>query len=328
MHEETASLIADLEAMRSELNARGAAKQAQLEEATITDPYGKENRNNVPEEFVGAPYLVVPYAAADDGGRPIARRPAGTPPLRSAGVDVTRNGQSVSRIDPGETYQLTATVENQGDLDTPPMPVEFFVRHEPESVTLDPGKEPVEFLRDEFADITGYTTYPPGTTFRLRFHHQRDDPTAGKAYDSDLVTVGDDRTFSTRVYVTPVRTDPFYVTAHTGSAFTIADDDILETVQATFTDDASRPQGPLPLEGRVSDVDFVGYEEVRHREMDATSVSIEWTAPTARGETALTSVFVRSYSLSPPQLPADFATLDHSTSRFVGRTERNWRGVR
>ena len=327
MHDDRAALIADLESMRSELRARGTRKQAQLEKATITDPYGKENRNTVPEAFVGEPYLVVPYTTGETGERPIARRPAGTPPLRSGGVDVTQNGQSVSRIDPGETYQLAATVENQGDLDTPPMPVEFFVRHEPASVTLDPGKEPVEFARDVYADVTGYTTYPPGTTFRLRFHHQRDDPTAGKGYDSDLITVADDRTFSTQVYVTPVRTDPFYITAHTGSAFSISDDEVLETVRATFTDAASRPQGPLPLEGRVSDVEFVGYEEVRHAEMDATTITVDWTAPSTRGNTALTSVFVRTYSMSPPDLPADFASLNHSTSRFIGRTERNWRGL-
>ena len=327
MHDDRAALIADLESMRAELRERGARKQARLEAATITDPYGKENRNNVPEAFVGEPYLVVPCGSGDDGSRPVARRPAGTPPLRSDGVDVTRNGRSVSRIDPGETYQLTATVENQGDLDTPPMPVEFFVRHEPASVTLDPAKEPVEFVRDAYADVTGYTTYPPGTTFRLRFHHLRDDPTAGKGYDSDPVTVADDRTFSTRIYVTPVRTDPFYVTAHTGSSFSIPDDEVLGTVQATFADGAVRPQGPLPLEGRVSDAEFVGYEEVRHAEMDATTVTVDWTAPSTRGDTALTSVFVRTYSMAPPDLPDDFAALDHSTSRFVGRTERNWRGL-
>ncbi|MGM0591442.1 MAG: hypothetical protein ACQETI_07405 [Halobacteriota archaeon] len=327
MHDDLPSLIADLESMRVEFSERGAAKQAQLEETTITDPYGKENRDNVPDEFVGAPYLVVPYARDDDGQRPIVRRPDAAPPLRSVGVDVRRNGQSVSRIDPGETYRLTATVENQGDLDTPPMPVEFFVRHEPGSVTLDPGKGPFEFVRDQFTDITGYTTYPPGTTFRFRFHSQRDDPNAGKSYDSDLVTVAADRTFSTRVYVTPVATDPFYVTAHTGSAFDISDGDVLGTFEATFTDTASRPLGPLPLEGLVSAVEFVDYEEVRHTEMDAATADVDWTAPSTRGDTALTSVFVRSYSMSPPDLPDDFGTLDHTRSRLVGRTERNWRGV-
>jgi hypothetical protein len=142
MHDDSASLVADLESMRGELRARGDAKRARLEDATITDPYGKESRNSVPESFVGDPYLVVPYVGIVDDELVGDRSATGPPGIR---LRVEHAGRE--RF---ETVEIEVQTASEG--------------HDPMSVLrgrgfdVDPGETFEVFvpLRDDPADVASY----------------------------------------------------------------------------------------------------------------------------------------------------------------------------
>jgi len=80
----------------------------------------------------------------------------------------------------------------------------------------------------------------------------------------------------------------------------------------------------IDLSSTVSNATMKKRTQTNIADSAQTTVSFTYTAPPSQNGRALTELYVRAYSLSPPDTPADWGSLDHTTSRFVGRTELYW----
>lgn len=295
----------------------------------ITDHYGPGANVHDMGEFGGAPYLVVPYRRGDDGERPLRRRPDGPAPLESAGVDILQDGSTVDRIRPGETYDLVCRVRNEGDLDVPPSPIEFFVEHHPRSAGFDTVGNYVLARPETDQRITGWTTLPPGDALTVRIFQGPP--------DSDYFILGweraiiqDDRTFRVEVDLSNANPDQeFRVTAaHIGRESSVDElvpaFETIGKVAGRFDAGGPAPRGPVPLAASLSEAEFVG---VDHRRLTGKSESegrVRYTTPDERETRALSVFYARTYAFSPTDLPNSLDRLTHVDLRHVGRTERHW----
>lgn len=74
-------------------------------------------------------------------------------------------------------------------------------------------------------------------------------------------------------------------------------------------------------------VNSASMEGRTHTNISANSskrVQFTYTAPRNQNQRVLTAFHTRAYSLAPDDTPQDWGTLDHTTSRFVGRSEVYW----
>jgi hypothetical protein len=296
--------------------------------------------------------------------RPLPRRPAASPPLHSSGVTVRRNGGRTETIEPGKNYTVDIEVQNAGGLAAHGATVELYVDHLTPDATID-ASGPFEAEQYDFS-LTGTTTLPPGhklvavayedsggtlTADNLLFRSKR-----GHAQvDAVGETVDEDRTFlfdvpgppysgsgnvsnlRARIYWTTgidLTKDKYYpdtTQAKQRYIQTLKNRAVeLTDKEGTVVNGAlSNPKGKHDLESTIHDATLLpqGKRTERVPASDATTVSFDYTAPAARGDRVLTVFHARTYSLAPEDMPSDWDKLDHTKSRFMGRTELNWAGA-
>jgi hypothetical protein len=121
-HEGTRS---EIEAQIAELRERAARSQAEAHK--LLNPLFEEHDDRrPPRDFVESSYLFIRSCDADIGTRPF---PCSvfwvSPDLRVA--PLSNLGTATSQLTAGDTYRLTATVRNRGDLMVPAAKVEFYL---------------------------------------------------------------------------------------------------------------------------------------------------------------------------------------------------------
>jgi len=297
---------------------------------------------------------------AESRQRPLPRRPAGSPPLRSSGLTVKRDGGRTTVIDPGTEYTVDVAVQNAGGVAAHTANVELFVKHRSPEATID-ASGPVEAPRGEVA-LTGYTSLPPGEKLAAVIY---DGSAGGLRADTILwrstrghaqvdavgERVDDDRTFRFAPYLGNTNASSFRMRVYWTTGIDLTKDRYYpDTTQArrnyvrTLENRAvelvdkeggfvsgtpSNPTLALDLESTIQDTTLVsgGGKQALVASSDARTVSFDYTAPSTRQDRVLTVLYARAYSLAPEDMPADWDELDHSRSRFIGRTELAWRGA-
>jgi hypothetical protein len=106
----------------SELRIR--AREAQSEALNDLNPLFAKDNEKAPQNFIESSYLYMRSCDADTGARPFPC-PAFwlSPDLRVA--PISNLGMPTRELRVGETYRITATVRNRGDLIVPSAKVEF-----------------------------------------------------------------------------------------------------------------------------------------------------------------------------------------------------------
>lgn len=109
----------------AELNARAAKSQAEARRR-LNPLFGRDDRRKGPDGFVESSFLYMRSCDADTGSRPIPC-PAFwlSPDLRVA--PTSNLGVPTRLLQAGQTYRLTATLRNRGDLIVPSAKVEFWL---------------------------------------------------------------------------------------------------------------------------------------------------------------------------------------------------------
>lgn len=109
----------------AELNARAAKSQAEARRK-LNPLFGRDDRRKGPDGFVESSFLYMRSCDADTGSRPIPC-PAFwlSPDLRVA--PASNLGMPTRLLQAGQTYRLTATLRNRGDLIVPSAKVEFWL---------------------------------------------------------------------------------------------------------------------------------------------------------------------------------------------------------
>lgn len=269
--------------------------------------------------------LVVPFGFQGDGSRPLSRRPDGPSAisrLSRSNPQILNDGGDVNRLEPAVQYKLEATLQNTGGLDLPPTTVEFFVEHRRLDTWLDrdgdDNRADVVVAPKRDAEITGWTTLPPRTTFLASTNAVHNVVTTE-------VKVEFDRTFSIeRDFRGADSGDVGSIVLKAGPERTAR---TLDKASLRFEADPPETRKPLPLDARVGDVEFVGREKVRLPTGGTATASVDWTAPDSRGQSVMTAFYVRTYSVIPPDIPPNWGDLYHVVDRHVGRSERHWEGV-
>lgn len=294
--------------------------------------------------------------------RPLPRRPKASPPLRSSGLTVTHDGGRTSFIDPGKQYTVEAAIENAGGLGASGTTVELFVEHKRPVATIDTNNGTFEAVRGQQSRITGYTSLPPGqhlvgvayhgSTLRHDNILWRSEPSSGRAPPIGE-TVTEDRTFDMLAWLADDQssltnfrirlywttgidlTKPKYWKGTTKSNKEFVQ--VLENDAVKLTDQQGRfvsssPQnteGPLDLTSTINETTLVdnGGTKVTVPTSGVATTTFDYTAPSSQNGRVLTVFHTRAYSLAPEDMPADWDELDHTQSRFMGRTELNWRGI-
>lgn len=346
-------LLQDLEDVEATF-AEEAASNRQKQESADRPPKLQQPYRVPDEEFNPEPYLLVPYSPGSER-RPMNRRPPAEPPLTSQGVTVLdESGGEASHIMPDDTYSVECTLQNKGGLPARNTYVELYVEQKADDATVDTNASPdsdtatgsVEIARSRETDLSGFTTVPHGSRLELMIFPKgtKDDPVALQRDLIHWVTVrvnetrefeasidgdfdGDDREIVLRVYDTSLITgDP----DDYGSYGAILNGNLLTEVPATFVDDPDNRKRPLPLESSVSSsaTGRIGKTHTDVPPSDDTTVSFEYLpsntedVPELSGDFRGLSVFyVRAYSIASSDTPEDWERLDHTRSRFVGRTE-------
>lgn len=308
--------IADLQGAIGDLRERQAANAERYDRQFGTGDSGLPDEG----EFRALPFLVAPVSGGDAGVRPLPNRPEATPPVRSINPRVFGpDGTLFPAVVPGETYDLVCHLRNDGDMDLPPLAVEFFVDHVRGEVTLDrpPGVEGagagIRAAADD-AVITGTTTLPPGTEFVAT-------TSRGRRSTRTTVTVGPYRTFTVE------RRFPVY---DPGDQVSIVLKESLDrtarTLDKAIVDLVAGPvddRRPMDLSAGTSAATFVGRQRVRVPSGRRATATVPFTAPSLSG-VGHTAVYARAYSLSPLDAPDAWGTLDPMVDRQVARSEVYW----
>jgi len=300
-------------------------------------------------------------SAGEPRQRPLPRRPAADPPLRSSGVTVRYRGGRTEYVDAGNRYEAEVLVENAGGLGGEAIEVELFAEHRPPTATVDTNAGGVleGRGRKEFR-VTGSTSLPPGhklvgvayTGSTLRHDTILWRSTRGHAQvDAIGETVTDDRTFEIVPYLGNPNANGFRFRVYWATGIDLTKDRYYpDTTQARknfvgvlgneaveladvggtlVSGQPSNAKEPLALASTIQDASLIrgGQRTVTVPSGDATATTFDWTAPPSRGDRVLTVLYARTYSRAPQDMPADWDALDHTTSRFVGRSELYWRNA-
>lgn len=299
---------------------------------------------------------------AEGRERPLPRRPQAAPPLRSSGLTVLKDGGRTTTIESGTQYTADVTVENAGGLGGGNVSVELFANHRTPTATIDTAGGDLEGARHDEFRVTGFTSLPPGHKFvGVAYDDPRGDlradnviwrSTRGHA-QVDMVgeTVEDHRTFDIAPYLGDPNTSTFRLRLYWTTGLDLTKNKYydpkpnpIENYIQTLENDAvelvdqpgtivsgppSNPKGPLDLDSTIQQSSLVsrGRRQVTVPASGTKTVTIDFTAPRSRGDRVLTELHARTYSLAPKDMPADWDALDHTTSRFVGRTELEWAGA-
>jgi len=103
------------------------------------------------------------------------------------------------------------------------------------------------------------------------------------------------------------------------------DHTLLTEVDGRWVQGASANQlEPLDLASDVDAASLAGRTRATVPPNGSTTVDIDYTAPASQEGRALTVLYLRAYSLAPEDTPGDWDVLDHTRSRFVGRSELYW----
>jgi hypothetical protein len=340
--------VRDLEDVEAALAAEAEAnrqKQSDAEDASA------ELRRRFPtpdEEFMPEPFLLVPFTEGG-GGRPIARRPAGEPPLNSAAVTT-----DADVLVPDESLTIDVHIRNVGGVAAANTHVECYVEHKDASATLDAHSDSdvVQVPRDssESTTLSGFTTLPEGSEVSIVGYMDHGDipegnvPRSSLLYDvRDVVVRADEhRVFETQTSKLGGQDEFFggFAMPEGRSTFTFRVFDTTDTTtndlssvwyspllaeyEAEFVDVPNNEKRPLHLESSVSDpnVDRIDKTHATVASNGNASVSFQYTTPEDPPEQWSQSVFyARVYSLASGDMPEDWSRLDHTRSRFVGRRE-------
>lgn len=310
---------------RSIADLQGTIADLRERQAENVDRYDRQfgtGNTDLPDdgEFRALPFLVAPVTGGDDGVRPLPNRPGAVPPVTSINPRVfDHDGTLFPRLVAGETYDLVCHLRNGGDMDLPPLAVEFFTVGVRGEATLDrpPGVEgsgaDIRAAADD-ATITGTTTLPPGTEFVAT-------TSRGRRSTRTTVTVGPYRTFSIErefpVYDPGDRVSIVLKESPDPTARTL-DKAIIDLVDGPVDD-----RRPMDLSVPTSAATFVGRQRVRVPSGRTATARQSFTAP-ARNGVAHTAVYARAYALSPLDAPDTWGTLDPMADRHVARSEVYW----
>lgn len=338
--------VRDLEDVEAALSAEAEAnrqKQSDAEDASA------ELRRRYPtpdEEFMPEPFLLVPYTE-EGGGRPIARRPDSDPPLNSRAVSTDAEG-----LGPNENVTIDVSMRNVGGVRAANTHVECFVEHKRASATLDahPETDVVQVTRDptETVTLSGFTTLPEGSEVSivgymdLGDRSEDDVPRSTLLYDVRDVVVNPGRVFETETTKLGTEDEFFggFAMPEDRSQFTFRVFDTTDTTtnglsfvwnspllaehRGAFVDVPNNEKRPLDLESSVSDpnVDRIEKTHASVPSNGTASVSFDYTTPSEPPDNWAQSVFyARVYSLASDDVPEEWGSLDHTSSRFVGRRE-------
>lgn len=352
-HDETDHVLAELEDTIRTLQTEKRSANRRRQSATITDEYGGRAEIPDPGEFVGSLELSVPHSGFR-GDRPVSRRSDGSPPPQSsAGMTVTTPSDTdPGRLEPGTEYDVDVTVGNAGTFSSANATVELFVEHYAPTATVDTADGAVELARDTGQTLTGFTTLPGGARI-FGVGYER----GARTLDSDTIQfagswlVDDDRTFSIdgdltdapegdytlrlydatgmppekSVWGTLVGADALGDTRLDGYEDVILDGyPVIGEVDGVFTSVPFNDTKDMNLPSLLSTASFVDHRSVEFQPLSDATVTFSYTTPATRGNRVLAAFYARTYSRMPEDLPASMNRLDHTRSRFVGRTERSW----
>lgn len=292
-------------------------------------------------EYNPEAYLVVPHFSADEQ-RPIMRRPIAAPPLRSEGVTIVDDGgNETARIAADATYTIECTIVNHGGLTADNVHVELFVEHRSADASIDVNPETTELdvrkSPDAETTLSGSTTLPPESELILSGHlGDGDDDDLSDLLYRAVVPVGEDRTFETTIPgkpdSVPDDVDEFVISVRgririPGQALRMFDD--IHTVSARYINEPNNEKQRLDLSTRFEQpgVELIEKQHVSALSSEEVTATFEYEPEQSfSADRVLTVFYVRAYSLAPSDTPNDWGMLDHTTSRFMGRTEAEWRG--
>lgn len=116
----------EIEARIAELRERAAKSQADARKRLNPLFEERDDDRRPPRDFVESSYLFIRSCDADVGSRPLPCPVFWvSPDLRVA--PLSNLGAATSELTAGDTYRLTATVRNRGDLMVPSAKVEFYL---------------------------------------------------------------------------------------------------------------------------------------------------------------------------------------------------------
>lgn len=115
----------DIRAYIADLKARAAKSQTEARRK-LNPLFGRDDRRKGPEDFVESSFLYMRSCDADTGRRPMPCPVFWlSPDLRVA--PISNLGAPTRELQAGQTYRLTATLRNRGDLIVPSAKVEFWL---------------------------------------------------------------------------------------------------------------------------------------------------------------------------------------------------------
>lgn len=355
--------FADLEADLSEEARKNRQKQDDIEDppSDLERRYGVLN-----EEYDPNPYLLVPHYA-DGDRRPIPRRPEATPPLDGWGMTVEEDGQlepgnSYTIECQIENHGGRTAGNTHVELYVEHFTADATLDTNPETETVQVPERP-----DEEITLTGFTTLPAGSEVSLVGYMDRGNGNVVSKvnwlYDVRNIEIepDDDRQFEVTVpgkpeyflywegdeeHEVPADRSEFMLRVYDTTGVSIdgpaevLNTPLLTEQTATYVDGAENEKQPLDLESYVSQ-DVVEEDEPSSsglEQVDKTYESVpasgevtttfEYEPSPASAENRTLSVFyLRVYSLGASDTPQNWSRLDHTTSRFVGRTEVEWTGT-
>lgn len=118
--------LKEIEAHVAELEERATKSQADARKQLNPLFKGRDDRKRAPRDFTESSYLFMRSCDADVGSRPIPCLVFWlSPDLRIA--PLSNVGAATHELRAGDTYRLTATVRNRGDLMVPSANVEFYL---------------------------------------------------------------------------------------------------------------------------------------------------------------------------------------------------------
>jgi hypothetical protein len=336
-------IIAELEAVNSRFAAE--AEQNRAKQEAIEDPPDRLRRlYDVPdEEFLPEPVLLVPFSETGVE-RPLPRRSDDAPPpLESHSVTISQDS-----ISPGDTPTVTCTLRNFGGRAARNTYVEVFVDHKPATATVDRNPESgrVEIARpgpDQTLEVSGVTTLPPESELAVVMYADLknmppEDQKENILYLIQDIPVSKEREFEVTVAGHEVATGReelyddqpdfklrVYDTREISLHENFRDVPVLRETKGGFADSPNNQKRDADLAGRLSDptVTDIGKTHTFVPPNGSATVSIETDDIQATAvENPILSVFyVRAYTIASYDTPDDWDDLDHTTSRFVGRTE-------
>lgn len=280
-------------------------KQAERERA---DESGRDI-----DEFHGRPYLLIQSTDDDNGYRPLDRRPH-----QSDAMSVQQGTAPAYSLEPGNTYQLSCVVQNLGDIDVPIATVEFFVS----TSTFEPiPQNEFSIALESVQDLTAH-----GMGVVLVGRIQRGQV---NLQDELEITTADGTTVSsavTRIVYRGVDTN----SAQTGGRAGLWINDVGVALDTNIsvrklTNSSNGVVTTQQMSNFVHEIEFLSVETVSIPAKQRTTVSVFYQTPPTMTNARGSRFYARAYSLSPQEIPDNFAILDHIQSRLVGVYEMKWR---